>query len=195
MTTNESLFTDGPRDVRDARPVPDPLDQAGQPTAVDEPVDPDSSIYAELRKELTAPADVDVIVLPVPARPNWRVRFRTSIEYDLMRRWNKTLTDRRTKQLNLMALAERVIGHTCAGLEYKGKPVVGVDGEPMTVNSPDFLSMANSGVGVSMLESLSWFYGSDGFVLATASRVMEAAGYRGFSDEDVDSDDGYSPLA
>jgi hypothetical protein len=142
--------------------------------------DEDDSMYAALRDELSKPAEVEPMWLPIPARPDMELKFDTAISFDDFR----TLIKRHTKQkkFNALMFGYALISQQNTGFAYKGREMF--DGnDPMTVASPELQGMMDVRGAAECIRKL---YVTDGGVLQTVNKLSDAAG---FGESDLESGD------
>lgn len=133
-----------------------------------------STALEALRAELTAETDDDLILLSVPSRKGYAVRFSAKVPYEQYARWTKRAEDRSMPGgVNLLRLAGIVLANTCRGIVRNGEDVV-LDGEPVTFTSKALQEMLGSSDAVG---TVAVFYGNDGHVISSGTEVINAAGY------------------
>lgn len=160
-----------PHSAPEASAAPSDPDLA--PVAASSPLD---ALRAELGEEVTT-ADV---VLEVPGRPGYAVRYGTTIDYEELSAWRKRAKDKSSPSgVDELRLAAIILANRCTGIIRQGTEVL-VDGEPLTFARRELQELVDAG---SAREAVIRLYGRDPHVMATAGEVLREAGY----DDDVAS--------
>jgi hypothetical protein len=147
------------------------IDATTHRARTDVPVNPLEALKQEIAKEVTG----DVIVLEVPKRPGWTVRYRCDVEMPLLSRWRKAAADRQMPDgLDELKLCLTVLANQCDALLLNGQEVEGGGGELLTFASKEFLDLV--GVG-RPIDAVKRWYGVDGHVLAAAQEVLTESGF------------------
>lgn len=128
----------------------------------------------ELRGELTAEVGKAPVVLPVPSRPGYAVRYKTAIDHEALAKWQKASEDRSAPDgMDVLGLALRVLGNSCEAILRHGEELTH-DSRPVTFRTASFVEL----LGVTRpVEACRQLYGRDGHVIAAADEVLRAAGY------------------
>lgn len=140
-----------------------------------------------LREEIAKEAKRKPIELGTEERPGFAVRYSTDITMERLSAWQKASKDTSYEGgVDPMRLASICLANCCDALLY-GNAVIEDAGERVTFRSRSFHEQA--GV-VDPLQAVEWWYGSDGVILVTFGKVMEAAGF----DENTVTRDPTQPL-
>lgn len=155
------------------------VDDAGQ----DEQFAPDpEAVYDDLVASLNNEEE-NLRSFTVPSRNDVEAVFSVNIEFDLLRAWSKRAVDRRKKESDPMKLAMAIMTNTTRGIKMRGIDITAQDGSPLTLVHPEFVAMTKTN---SPQQAIRKFYGSDGHVLGTMAKILEAAGY---DDDDIEVGD------
>lgn len=180
MSTPDRSFSavPDPSDLPDHRPE----DQADVI-----PASAEGSPLEALRTELAKEAKRPPITLGTEERPGFAVRYAADIPMERLTAWQKASKDSSQEGgIDAMRLACIALANCCEALEHRGRRIE-ENGEVITFRSREFQERA--GV-IDPLQAVEWWYGSDGVILVTFGKLMQAAGY----DEDAVTRDPTKPL-
>lgn len=152
------------------------------------PVRPATSLDA-LRAELAAEVTPDELVLDVPTRDGYAVRFRCDVSNDELTAWRKRATIRAAKAdkpaiYDEAKVAAIIVANQVDAIIAHGEELTD-GGEPMTFASAAFLDLVGKS---SATEAVRHFYGLDGHVIAAANMVLDRSGFGNELAEDDDAD-------
>ncbi|HEX5782391.1 MAG TPA: hypothetical protein VFX80_10735, partial [Solirubrobacteraceae bacterium] len=134
-----------------------------------------ASPLEELRQEIKREVHGDPIVLEVPGRAGWSVRYRADVELPQLAAWRKKAADRAMPEgLDELKLCLTILANQCDALLKDGREVEDDDGQLVTFASAAFLELTGAGRAV---EAVRRWYVIDGHVVAAAQEVMNASGY------------------
>lgn len=144
---------------------------------------------ADIEAELLAEVETRTKTLDVPARPGWSVTYRTEVSAAERNLWLRKAKDPKAPGgLDTTAFALLVLASKCVAILRHGAPVpAGADDPtPRTFQSPSMQAL----YGVTrVVDVVTAFYGGhdrDADVEATATQVMQAAGWLGDGVESLD---------
>lgn len=141
------------------------------PTRDDLPSNPLEALKQEIAKEVTG----DIVVLEVPKRPGWSIRYRCDVQMPLLSRWRKQAADRTMPDgLDELKLCLTVLANQCDAILLNGREVEGNDRQLVTFASEEFLEMVGAGRAIDAVKA---WYGVDGHVLAAAQEVLTESGF------------------
>lgn len=149
------------------------------------PVDTVSPLE-ELRAELTAPVEGADVVLAVPGRPGYAVRYSSSFTYEQLTAWRKRATDR--NEVNEIRFAALILANQSRAIVRNGDEVVDA-GAPLTFRSKAFLALYEVD---RVADAVVAFYGNDFDVAAAGNSLLRAAGF-GAEAPTVDEDEESGP--
>jgi hypothetical protein len=162
MTTTEPFVHPGALDVESLE----------QMTRAVEKSAPAKVLEGDMLRELTKKVHRPDIVLPVPDRPGWAVRYSVMLNTEEQEIWLKAATDKQAKTVNMFRLSLLTLAGQCTGILRDGE-LVELDGGPLTFSSKALADMYQSiDPGVTVRE----FYGNDVVVGSVYSALVEAAG-------------------
>jgi hypothetical protein len=172
--------------VEDERTDTNQFDIPGKAQATASPESVMADIAADLSKEQEAAEPIAVVV---PKRPNYKLLFRTDIDFDDLRLWMKKAKEGKGDKAdtNALRLALAVIINTNVGLLFQGNEATARDGRPLTVHHPELQALLKTPTG-GVPAAVRKFYGNDGHIILTMQRILEEAGYS--ADVDLEGDDG-----
>lgn len=151
------------------------------------PARADGSPLEALRQQIEKEAQRAPIVLGTEERPGFAVRYTTDISMERLTAWQKASKDSTFEGgIDPIRLASICLANCCDAILHKDAVVTSEDG-PVKFASRALLDMIGAG---DALEAVQHWYGSDGIILVTFGKVMEAAGY----DEDAVTRDPTRPL-
>lgn len=189
-TTQPAAFGRGglidPDDVLAGREVPPPPGRPDDDLVA--PVRPANGLDA-LRAELAAEVTPEELVLDVPTRDGYAVRFRCDVTNDELTAWRKRATIRAAKAdkpalFDEAKVAAIILANKVDAIIAHAQELTDA-GEPMTFASPAFLDLVGK---TSAVEAVRHFYGLDGHVIAAANMVLDRSGFGGELAEDDDAD-------
>lgn len=142
-------------------------------TAEDRAGESDLEALARELKAEAAPAD---LVLEVPRRPGYALRFRTDLSGDELAAARKRARDPKSPDgIDNVRLAALVVVNTNTGM-LRGGELVEAAGEPLTLRSRELLDLLGADRAAAAARK---FYGRDGDLDAAARAVMAASGWGG----------------
>jgi hypothetical protein len=149
----------GPREI----PVDDDIAETGAPTTLD-----------ALREELTAEVVPQDLVLPVPGRPGYEVRYSLALDGERVQKWRKASANRSMPDgVDELAFAQRLLASQMRAVIRDGEEILD-QGEPVTVRTAALLEVLEAHRPVDGVRKL---YGLDGHIISTATSVFREAGY------------------
>lgn len=129
---------------------------------------------ADLKAALSKPLADQTIVLPVPLRDGWAIRYSTAIPAETMQAWIKKATVKKDADLDMFRFACLCLAAKCTEIIQDGTVWRDGAGEALTFQSREL----GEALGVETdVEAVRAVYGSDGHVSAAADKVTRAAGY------------------
>ena len=134
-----------------------------------------ASDLTRLRDDLAAETKTDVL-LPVPGRPLYSVRFRTDVSGDEIDRWRKSAKSKRhVDGVDSVKFAGLILANTCLEVMRDGVALTDADGDALTFRSVELwrgtLEASTAAGGVAR------FYGRDGHVNAASNTVLGESGW------------------
>lgn len=166
----DDLPTDGP--FRDVDP-----DEKAAARAVVSPLE-------ALRLQLAEPVVTEPVKLKVPGRPGIVCEFRTNMEDDDRKAWQKRATKRRRgreDEIDDMYYSSLILANTHIGTYMDGVEVRDEEGTAVTFRH----RMLHTMVGANEpMEAIRKFYGIDAHVLIASGEVLLASGF----DDDMTAD-------
>jgi hypothetical protein len=144
------------------------------------PVPTGHSLLSDLRDELAAPSEDKTVLLEVPQRPGYAVRYATVLTHDQLTLWRKRAT--KSNEVNELFLAQIICGNLCRQIVRQGEPLTDSEERDVTFSSGEFQEAVGA---TSAVEAVRRFYFLDAHVLATSVQLLREAGY----DDEVGSPD------
>lgn len=138
------------------------------------PVTSRPSPLDELRSE--AQKDIDRLVeYEVSTRPGYRLQFRTVIDAEDVRRYQRAAQGKRKKaeDADPILQAGMPLAEYNTAILKDGVAIVGSDGEDLTINSSEFIGM----MGVSTAVQAAQKFLGDGLLLSMGNALFREAGY------------------
>lgn len=144
---------------------------------------PERTLLDALRDDLEAEAAETDVVLEVPARPGYAVRYATDVRWEQLVKWRKLAANRSMPGgVHDIRLGALILANKCRGIIRNGEPIT-VEGEPLTFSSHPTVLWPMLGLDPDAparpktADVVSRFYARDFHVAATAGRVLLEAGY------------------
>lgn len=135
---------------------------------------PSPRVLDLLREDLQREAEDDTVLLDVPERPGYSVRYGAKVPYERYAAWTKHAEDRSILGgVNLHRMGRVVLANCCRGILRQGEELV-LDGKPLTFTSPALWEMLGASDAVSAVDA---FYRRDAHVIASSIEVISQAGY------------------
>lgn len=131
---------------------------------------PNATLRREVLAELKVQIDRPDVVLEVPTRPGWSVRFTTRLDADFLAAWTKQASTR--DGLDQFRLSLLTVAGLCRGLVRNGEEVT-ANGQTVTFTSPELGDLYGT---VDAASTVRAFYGDDVVVSNTYLALLEACG-------------------
>lgn len=145
---------------------------------------PRSSLLDALRDDLARETDDDFVLLTVPARPAYTVRYSAKVSYEQFGSWAKRSEDKsKPNGMNLLRFGAIVLANCCRGILRDGEEIL-TDGQPLTFTSKALHELLGVDDNVQAVKA---FYGNDAHVITSGTEVISEAGY-GDQISQVDAD-------
>lgn len=155
------------------------------------PSEPDGrTVFDQLADALSAPVEKEPLKLKVPSRPSVTMVFNPDIDFEMYQTWVERATkgkpgEKKRESPDFLRLALTVISHTNSGVLINGQDA-GTDIRQPAMHAKLRVQEGQTGTAIRKL------YASDGHVIQTMQKIVEAAGYS--LDGDVEVDDEFDPL-
>lgn len=160
-------------------PSTDPTPTFGRTGRLDDtPADPDVAPVAAanpldfLRLELAEEVTTDDLVLDVPGRPGYAVRYGTVVRFEEVEAWRKRASDKKGNA-DALRLGAIILANRCHAIIRNGVELE-VDGEVVTFAHDAILEATGTHRAVDAVVA---FYGRDPHVLTAADAVLAEAGF------------------
>lgn len=136
----------------------------------------------ELRAELASEVATPPLVLVVPGRPDYSVRYSTELAHEQLTAWRKTARDKSSPDgIDELRWAAIVLANLAEVVIRKGVEVE-LDGRPANFQHEGFRAIL--GADLRATAAVRSFYGRDADVISHALAVIRAAGYGDDADAD-----------
>lgn len=128
------------------------------------------NVLDALQDELARQIDTKYEETSVPNRPNITIMYNPfSFDFDTYQAWVRKATNRKTGDIDMMAVTLTVLSHSCVEIRINGK------GTGKTLADPKIHGMLGVPIG-STREAIRKMYGLDGHAIQAMKKVVEAAG-------------------
>lgn len=174
--------------------------------AFDEPGDDAPSAAADaggkspldlLREEVASEHAIPTINLEVPTRDGWAVRFRTDLEQEQLKAFNRRAETKKRnpitgeKEVDELKLSRMILGTYSVAVLRDGVVVETEDGDALTLAHPEFLAMVGA---TTVSEAVQRWYVTDGGVIQVGRAFMSATGWLDAAQE-ADDEQASGPTA
>lgn len=151
----------------------------------------DGTLYAEMLTDLAKKVEKEELLLPVPNRPDFQIKFVADVSYDEYNMWQRRATDKKKKELDPLKMSFTVLSHCSRGLVYKGREMNDSSGEPLVFANNELHKMMGVPIGGTAM-CIRKMYGADGHLVIVMNRILVAAGFD--PEADIDDESGDDPL-
>lgn len=143
-----------------------------------------ATMLSTLREELRKKVSKDPIVLPVPERPNFKIKFDVNIESGLLQQWRKISNDKSMPgQFDQLKFSSIIIANQAEILLVNDVEAYDETGNAYNFKNKEVWDMLGT---ASARPAVKAMYGLDGHIFQVAEKVLEAGGY---GTDEVEEDD------
>jgi hypothetical protein len=143
-------------------------------SVVDEPDGtPAASPLSDLKAALAKPLADQTIVLPVPLRDGWTIRYSTNIPMPTVERWRKKAAPKKGDP-DMLLFGKLCLAAQCVEIIQDGNVWRDEAGQPLTFQSRELGEAFDVETDLDAVQAL---YASDGHIVSTTDALTKASGY------------------